>query len=485
MSHRCLPLLLVALATGPSALHAQTSDSITAADVRRRIALLASDSLRGRGTPSPGLEQAARYVAKEFQRLGLRPAGDSGYIQRYTILRTRVVAESSTVSFTGPRAARWRVGREVDWLPSSAPAPRDLAGPAVVLVGVPSDSVHAFDGLNLRGAVLIHIADDRPDRPSTPMWLLRAAVRAGAVACILVRNLNPDESHNRMAQLARPRLLRPGAESFAPLPVLLMEDGTLGVYLAELGVAAAASRPVPDTVERIPLNRVHVRLHLVERVLSQRSAPNILAVLPGTDTSTAAAYVALAAHIDALGVGRKIGGDSIYNGADDDASGTAAVLEVAAALAHGPRPRRSVLFALFSGTERGMWGSEYYVSRPTVPLARMVAFLNVESISRNMPDSLAVLGKARSWLGAAADSAAARHPEIGLTLLGDLWPREDYFEQSDQQMFAQHDVPSLFFFNGLHAALHQPWDDIRVVNAESAARITRYLAELTRELANP
>ncbi|HEX9393966.1 MAG TPA: hypothetical protein VF923_04895, partial [Gemmatimonadales bacterium] len=173
MSYRCLPLLLVALAAGPSALHAQTSDSITAADVRRRIALLASDSLRGRGTPSPGLEQAARYVAKEFQRLGLRPAGDSGYIQRYKILRTRAVAESSTVSFTGPRAARWRVGREVDWLPSSTPAPRDLAGPAVVLVGVPSDSVHAFDGLNLRGAVLIHIADDRPDRPSTPMWLLR------------------------------------------------------------------------------------------------------------------------------------------------------------------------------------------------------------------------------------------------------------------------------------------------------------------------
>src|SRR5258708_5425190 len=107
-----MPLLLAALAAGPSALRAQTSDSITAADVRRRIALLASDSLRGRGTPSPGLEQAARYAAREFQRLGLRPAGDSGYLQRYTILRTRVVAQSAMVSFTGPRAARWRVGRE-------------------------------------------------------------------------------------------------------------------------------------------------------------------------------------------------------------------------------------------------------------------------------------------------------------------------------------------------------------------------------------
>ncbi len=483
MSHRCMPLLLAALAAGPSALRAQTSDSITAADVRSRIALLASDALRGRGTPSPGLEQAARYAAREFQRLGLRPAGDSGYIQRYTLVRSRFVAESSTVSIVGPLPRRWRVGRDVYWLPSSGMAPRELTGRPVVLVGVPSDSLHAFAGTDLRGAILIQLADDRPDRPGTPMWLLRAAAQAGAVAAILVRNLPPEQFRASMAELATPRLVRPGSESFAPFPVLQMQDATLGTYLAEIGIAAAGNRPVPDTVEQIVIPETAVRLHLVERILARRTAPNILALLPGSDST--AEYVTLAAHIDALGVGRKLGGDSIYNGADDDASGSAVVLEAAEALARGPRPRRSILFALFSGTEHGFWGSEYFVSRPTVPLARMVAFLNVESISRNMPDSLAVLGKARSWLGAAVDSAAARHPELGLTVLGDLWPREDYFAQSDQQMFAVHDVPSLFFFNGVHGALHAPWDDIRVVNVESTTRITRYLAELTRELANP
>ncbi len=480
-----MPLLLAALAAGPSALCAQTSDAITAADVRQRVALLAADSLRGRDTPSAGLEQAARYIAKEFGRLGLRPAGDSGYIQRYAIVRSRFIAESSSVTVAGPVPRRWRVGRDVYWLPSSGLAPRDLAGRAVVLVGVPADSLRAFAGTDLRGAVLIQLADDRTDRPGTPLWLLRAAARAGAVACILVRNLPSQEFRASMTELATPRLVRPGAEAFAPFPVLQMQDATLGTYLAELGVAAAGSRPVPDTVEQIVLPETLVRLHLVERVLSRRSAPNVLAVLPGADSSVAAQYVALAAHIDALGVGRKIGGDSIYNGADDDASGTAAVLEVAEALAHGPPPRRSVLFVLFSGTERGFWGSDYYVSRPTVPLSRLVAFLNVESISRNLPDSVAVLGKARSWLGAAADSAAARHPELGVTAVGDLWPREGYFEQSDQRLFVQRGVPSLFFFNGVHGALHAPWDDIRVVNAESAARITRYLGELVRELANP
>jgi hypothetical protein len=485
VSHRCLPLLLVALAAGPSALRAQTSDSITATDVRRRIALLASDALRGRGTPSPGLEQAARYVAKEFQRLGLRPAGDSGYIQRYSILTTRVVPESSTVRFAGPRAARWRVGRDVYWLATSGPGPRDIAGPGVVLVGVPADSLHAFDDVDLKGAVLIHLADDRPDHPGTPMWLLRAAARAGAAACILVRNFEPNELRLRMAQLASPRVVRPGAESFAPFPVLQMQDITLGAYLAEAGVAAAGIRPVPERVERIVLPNTVVRLHLVQRVVSRRSAPNVLAVLPGADSLHGGEYVALGAHIDGLGVGPPVGGDSIYNGADDDASGTAAVLEVAEALAHGPRPHRSVMFVLFSGTEQGFWGSEYYVARPTVPFARTVAFLNVESISRNMPDSVAILGKARSWLGAAADSAAARHPELGITTVDDPWPAQRFFEQSDQLLFVRHGVPSLFFFNGLHGALHAPWDDIRVVNAESAARITRYLAELTRELANP
>ncbi|HEY6854331.1 MAG TPA: M28 family peptidase [Gemmatimonadales bacterium] len=485
MPHRCTPLLLVALAAGPSALRAQTSDSITAADVRRRIAWLASDALRGRGTPSAGLEQAARYAAAEFRRLGLRPAGDSGYLQRYTLVRSQFVAESSTVSILGPAPRRWRVGRDAYWLPSSGVAAREISGHPVVLVGVPSDSLHAFTGTDVRGAVLIQLADDRPDRPGTPMWLLRAAANAGAVAAILVRNLPPEQFRASMADLATPRLVRPGAESFAPFPVLQMQDATLGAYLAEIGIAAAGNRPVPDTVERIVIPETTVRLHLVERVLARRTAPNILAVLPGSDSAAGTEYVTLGAHIDALGVGRKLGGDSIYNGADDDASGTAAVLEAAEALAHGPRPRRSVLFALFSGTEHGFWGSEYYVSRPTVPLARIVAFLNVESISRNMPDSLAVLGKTRSWLGAAADSAAARHPELGLTVTGDLWPREDYFAQSDQQMFAQHDVPSLFFFNGVHGALHAPWDDIRVVNVESTTRIIRYLTELTRELANP
>src|SRR5882757_7764993 len=93
-----MPLLLAALAAGPSALRAQTSDSITAADVRRRIALLASDSLRGRGTPSPGLEQAARYAAREFQRLGLRPAGDSGYIQRYALDREHRRAAAASLA---------------------------------------------------------------------------------------------------------------------------------------------------------------------------------------------------------------------------------------------------------------------------------------------------------------------------------------------------------------------------------------------------
>src|SRR5689334_19156019 len=111
-----MSLLLAALAAGPIALRAQTSDSITPADMRRRIALLAADSLRGRDTPSRGLDQAARYAAGEFRRLGLLPAGDSGYLQSYPILRVRAVPESSTVSLVGARTGTWRVGRDVYWL---------------------------------------------------------------------------------------------------------------------------------------------------------------------------------------------------------------------------------------------------------------------------------------------------------------------------------------------------------------------------------
>src|SRR5206468_8422166 len=113
--------------------------------------------------------------------------------QRYTLIRSRFVAESSTVSIAGAVPRRWRVGRDVYWLPSSAVAPRDVAGRAVVLVGVPADSLRAFAGTDLRGAILIQLADDRPNRPGTPMWLLRAAAKGGAVAAILVRNLPPEQ----------------------------------------------------------------------------------------------------------------------------------------------------------------------------------------------------------------------------------------------------------------------------------------------------
>lgn len=480
-------LSLASVLVRPVASVAQTVDSITGADMRHRIGLLADDSMRGRATPSRGLEQAARYAGREFRRLGLEPAGDSGsYLQRYAILKTKLVAESSTVRVYGRVPPRtWRLGRDVHWLKVSLAQRADVVGPAVLLVGIP-DSTHPFAGTDVRGAVIIHLAHFGEQGLEAPVWLLRAAARAGVAGWILVTNRPQELWQERLTTIREPRTLIPRLESAYPFPIVEMLDDRMGKYLADLGITEAGVRPLPapaPPARRLP--GLEVRLHLVERVLSRRSAPNVLAVLPGADSARRQEYVLLGAHIDALGIGKRLGGDSIYNGADDDASGTAAVLEVAEALARAPeRPARSILFALFSGTEQDLWGSQYYVAHPPAPLNRTIAAINVESIGHSK-DSLAVIGAARSPLGAAVERVSAQHPELGLTVTGDRWPQMRLYDESDHAILAHHGVPVLFLFNGPSAALHRPFDELRLVDTESAARIARFLELLARDLAAP
>lgn len=278
--------------------------TITPDDMRARIGILASDAWRGRATPSPGLDSAAAYIAREFERFGLKPAGDGdSYIQRY------------------------RIGRE--------------------------------------------------------------------------------------------------------------------------------------------------------------RAPNVVGILEGSDSTLKNTYIVLSAHIDHLGTGSPVRGDSIFNGADDDASGTSAVLEVAEALASLPeRPKRSVVFLGVSGEERGLLGSAYYSEHPTVPLKSIIANINIDMIGRNAPDTLAAIGAQFTTLGQLAAMVAAANRDVGLTVIDDPWPQERLFFRSDHFNFARKEIPAIFFFSGLHEDYHQPSDQVERIDADKAARVARLAFYLTQELAN-
>lgn len=208
------------------------------------------------------------------------------------------------------------------------------------------------------------------------------------------------------------------------------------------------------------------------------SAPNAVAVLPGRDSVLAGEYVLFVAHMDHLGTvstgaGCRLGGDladSVCNGADDNASGTAAVLELAHAYGSlATRPRRSLVFLLVSGEEEGLLGSLHYVAHPAVPLAQTVAAVNLDMISRNAPDSLLVIGMAESSLGTLLGAVMAAHPELGLRPTGVPWP----YGGSDHIPFGNAGVPTVFFFAGLHDDYHRPSDEAGSIDADKAARVAR------------
>jgi Zn-dependent M28 family amino/carboxypeptidase len=214
-------------------------------------------------------------------------------------------------------------------------------------------------------------------------------------------------------------------------------------------------------------------------------APNVVAIYRGSDPTLRNEYVVLSAHMDHVGVGRPVRGDSIYNGADDDASGTSALLEVAEAFASMPqRPARSILFLGVSGEEKGLLGSEYFSDHPTVPIGSIVANINIDMIGRNERDSVVVIGKNYSSLGDVVQRVTAENQALlGLTAGDDKWPDEGFFGRSDHFNFARKEIPAIFFFAGPHEDYHRPSDEVERLDTDKAARVARMVFLITHIVA--
>jgi hypothetical protein len=223
-----------------------------------------------------------------------------------------------------------------------------------------------------------------------------------------------------------------------------------------------------------------------ESVVVSALVPNVVAILPGSDPTLRDTYVVFSAHVDHLGVGTADAtGDSIYNGADDDASGTAALIEVAEAFASLPSPpARSLIFLAVSGEEKGLLGSSYYADHPTVPIESIVANVNADMISRNSPDSIAVIGQEFSSLGRLLRRVVNRNPEVGLLVTGDLWPEQNLFLRSDHFSFVRNGVPALWFFAGTHDDYHWVSDEVESVDVDKAARVARLIFFTMHEIAD-
>jgi hypothetical protein len=264
---------------------------------------------------------------------------------------------------------------------------------------------------------------------------------------------------------------------------LVVQPGAVRNALAAAGVDPSVVRQASSPVSR-QIPALQVRVELTDTIISSLTAPNTVGILEGSDPQLKNEYVVYSAHMDHVGItpGQA---DSINNGADDDASGTAGVIELAEAFSRpGARPKRSLIFLTVSGEEKGLWGSDYFASNPPVPVKQMVANINMDMIGRNWADTIVAIGKEHSDLGATLERVNAAHPELRMTAIDDRWPEERFYFRSDHYNFARKGVPILFFFNGVHEDYHQVSDSPDKINSEKEARILKLLFFLGQEVAN-
>ncbi len=463
----------------PTAAARRAAERITPANMRSRIGRLASDSLLGRNTPSPELDGTATYIAAEFRRMGLRPAGDSGgYIQRFPIRCTRPDSTSYVGLTMGGTSVRWPLGREV-----AAFAGRlrdgDSSGPTVLVAGIPTDTADLFGDLELRGATILAVvpAQHLQVRARLMPHVMRALQR-GASTWIIVTNVAAADFGGMAAGGTQPSC-NIGAQSDAPaLTMLGVRDSSAMTLFRAVGEDVAALLATQATIVRA-VPGLTTQLHGVSRVTREATAPNAIGILPGSDPTLRAEHVVVTAHMDHLGVGKAVNGDSIFNGADDNASGTAAVLEIAQAFTRlGVRPRRSLLFLAVSGEERGLWGSGWYVNHPAVPLSHTVAAINLDMISRGWRDSVALIGLDDSTLNETIRRVARENRSLVAQPVTDHWPQQNFLNRSDHISFARRGVPFLYFLDGTPPAYHRVTDAVDDIDDVAAARIAR-LAFLT------
>jgi hypothetical protein len=454
---------------------------------------LSSPAMDGRASGTPGADRAAQYLAEHLKRIGLRPLGDGGdYLQRFPVLtRVRLGPDNALTQLVGgggPRA--FAVGS--DFLPFTFSNDGDVSAEVVFAgYGITAPPVRYDDyaRLDVRGRiVLVMTGEPRERDPQGPFRpaehfhyteLRHKVLNArehGAAGIIVVENPARPEPGLRPLRGTTPAwgITAVGATR-AVADALL---ATTGLTLAS--VATEIDRTLSPGSRLLAGATVRLQVSLVRE---RGETANVVGLLPGTDPVLRDEAVVLGAHYDHLGRGSPFSlepthADAIHPGADDNASGTAAVLGLAEALARAGGTRRSLVFALFSGEEVGLLGSAHYVRQPPLPVERTVAMVNFDMVGRMRDDRLHVMGvDTGQGLRALVEQAAAG---LGVTLA----LRGDGVGPSDHTAFHGRERPVLFFFTGTHGDYHRPSDTWDRINADGMRRVVAIAHRVIRALAD-
>jgi hypothetical protein len=478
------------------------------------VEALASDDMRGREAGTPEHRKAAEYVAAQLRAAGVQPAGTDGFFQSVAFKTRRYVeAKSSLELVRGETREPVALGPEAVFSMRIDPAP--LVEAPLVFVGygltIPETKHDDLAGIDLRGKAAVYF-NGGPENTPGPLlahyqsrkerW--EALKRAGAIGAVVIRNPRGDDLPWERSALMRftpameltdPDLVdAPGQQlsvAFNTDPAARLFEGT-GRDFKELLAMAIAGQPLP---------RFDLPLAVRAKVTfdtDTRASDNVVGVLPGSDPARSKEYVVLSAHLDHLGVGEPIGGDAIYNGAMDNASGIATLIETARALARAkPRPRRSIVFLAVTAEEKGLLGSRQYAAHPTVTRDAIVADVNVDMFSPLFPlKSVIANGADESDLG---DDLRRVAEAMKVEVAPDPEPERNGFIRSDQYSFIRRGIPALTLRVGYHKGspeqeiigrwmkerYHAPSDDLtQPVDLQSVADFNRLFTALVVEIAN-
>jgi aminopeptidase YwaD len=472
--------------------------ALTAADISPKAYLddvkyLASPELKGRATGSPELEKAAEFISRQFQSFGLKPVVGKSYLQPFTVTVNAHMGPANAVSID-EAGQKTELKPGADYVPYSFSSSGKFSGPVVFAgYGITAADYHYddYEGLDVRGKIVLilrhepqesdpHSVFDGKELTQHSAFAMKAANAKmhGARGVLLINDV--------YAHPASSDSLAKFGEVTGPT-----DSGVLFVQVKEADAEAwlrAEGKDLKEIVAGIDKNLKPQSFTLskltadlnVDIQHESKTVHNVAAYLPGKTNE----YVIVGAHYDHLGLGdehslapSQIG--TIHPGADDNASGTAGVIELARWFAHQPKPKRGILFLTFAGEELGLLGSAYYTTHPLLPLNNAVAMLNMDMIGRIREGKVYVNATGTGSTFGELIKEVKAPPSLHIDLSENIG-----YGGSDHLSFANKAVPVLFFFSGLHGDYHKPSDTADKIDAPDAAVLLSYVADLATHLAD-
>jgi aminopeptidase YwaD len=489
-----LPLaILVLLGLFPALLVAQTSREITASDLQTYIKYLASDELGGRAAGTEGNLHAAEYISGLMKRDGLAPAGDNGtYFQTFEFVSSVKLGEKNSLAFEGTEVPGGSLGLKVeeDFRPFGFSASTQVTGKLVFAgygISSPDNKYDDYSGLDVKGKVVVALMfspdGHNPRSVFSPMSSFRNKARVardkGAAGIIIIPG-PANGAEDEIIKLAPDKSFESSG-----IVAISMKRALFETLLKSRNTTLKALQDSINATRKplsFDLDGIIARLEAeVTQVKAKTS--NVLGILPGENPAMHDQVIIVGAHMDHLGMGGPGSGSlkpdtvAVHHGADDNASGTAGLLELAEAFgAQRPVEGRTILFIAFSGEELGTLGSGYYVNHPLVPLQSTVAMLNMDMVGRLDNRALTVYGTGSSpvW-----NRLLAKYNRDSSFVLK---PIEDGFGPSDQAEFYGKEMPVLHFFTGIHDDYHKPSDTWDKINYTGEQKIIRYVYDIVSDL---